>query len=261
MLELVDTNVTLFRWPFRRMNGDETSELVSVLKRGGVQSAWAGSFECVFHRDIAAANERLSSECRERGAGLLLAFGSINPALPDWREDLRRCFEVHRMPGIRLYPNYHGYGLDLPELTQLFEVATELGMLLQLCLSLEDERQQHPVFRVPHVDPGPLEKLIRATPGVRLQVLNAFRALPPLKAAPLVSAGNVSFEISMLESVAGVERFAQQVPVERLMFGSHSPLFYWQAARLKLDESELPAPHLKAIASQNALRLLNQQRR
>mgnify|MGYP003346824416 FL=1 len=180
---------------------------------------------------------------------------------PGWQEDLKRCVELHRMPGIRLYPNFHGYGLDSLEFAQLLKLASDQRMLVQICLSMEDERQQHPVFRVPHVDPAALERLVRETPLLLLQVVNAFRALPPLKAASLAAVGNVSFDISMLESVAGVEKFVQQVPIERIMFGSHSPLFYWQSARLKLDESELAASQLKSIASENALRLLDSLRR
>jgi hypothetical protein len=46
---MIDTNVYLSRWPFRRLRGDETPELVAMLRRAGVTQAWAGSFDGVLH--------------------------------------------------------------------------------------------------------------------------------------------------------------------------------------------------------------------
>src|SRR5262245_30374373 len=108
---IVDTNVYLGRWPWRRMPLDDAAALATKLKQDGVTQAWAGSFEGIFQRDLRGANERLFDECRQHG-GLFLPVGSINPALPDWEEDLRRCQEDWHMNVVRLHPNYHGYKLD-----------------------------------------------------------------------------------------------------------------------------------------------------
>src|SRR5438093_3676200 len=106
---LVDTNVTLSRWPFRRLPLDETAALVDRLRHHGVSQAWAGSFDGLLHKNIGAANARLADECSQKHRGFLLPFGCINPKLPDWQEDLRRCDDGHHMRGLRLHPNYPGY--------------------------------------------------------------------------------------------------------------------------------------------------------
>src|SRR5215472_476187 len=121
--ELIDSNVHLFQWPFRELKYDRTEALVRKLRRHRIKEAWAGTFEAVLHKQLDAANRRLADECRERGGGLLIPIGSVNPVWPDWEEDLRRCHERYRMPGIRLYPAYHGYGLDHPELLRLLATA------------------------------------------------------------------------------------------------------------------------------------------
>ena len=44
---MIDTNVYLSRWPFRRLPLDETPALVAKLHEQGVEQAWAGSFDAV----------------------------------------------------------------------------------------------------------------------------------------------------------------------------------------------------------------------
>src|SRR4051794_24592483 len=102
----IDTNVYLFRWPFRRVRGDELPDFVERLRRHGVTEAWAGSLEGLMHRDVEGVNQRLVDVCRQVDRPRLVPFGTVNPTLPDWEEDVRRCAEKFRMPGIRLHPAY-----------------------------------------------------------------------------------------------------------------------------------------------------------
>ena len=104
--DITDTNVNLFEWPFRKMKYGNTLMLHDKLRRHRITKVWAGSYEAVLSKSINITNARLAKECRENGKGMLIPFGTVNPAWPDWEEDLRRCHEEHKMPGIRLYPAY-----------------------------------------------------------------------------------------------------------------------------------------------------------
>ena len=255
--ELIDTNVTLSRWPGRRLPLDDTTLLAKKLRRQGVTQAWTGTFDGLLHKDLAAANARLVEECHKHGRGLLVPFGSINPRLSGWQNDLRRCAREHRMPGIRLHPNYHNYKLSDPVFEELLRAATAKGLVVQVVLVMEDERMQHRLMQVPHVEVGPLTAVLKALPTARVQLLNWFRAARFELLAKLATAGNVCFDIATLEGVGGIENLVKQVPLSRVVFGSNSPLFYFEAAKLKLRESNLDENALMTISWKNARSLLS----
>lgn len=253
---IVDTNVYLSRWPFRRLPGDEPDALVAKLRQRNVAQAWAGSFDGLLHRDIAGVNLRLTKACRSYGQGMLIPFGSINPKLPDWQDDLRRCQEEHRMPGIRLHPNYHGYSLDDPVFAELLKLATARRLIVQLAFGMEDVRTQSPLMRVPPVDISPLADVVKTLPDVRLELLNCTSNIDREQYRALADQGNVYTEILMVEGIAGVGRFVQEIPLPRLLFGSYYPFFNFESALLKLQESGLDEVSQKAIREDNARRLL-----
>lgn len=252
---LIDTNLSLGAWPFRRVPLATTSAVVDKLRAHGTKQAWAGSFEALLHKDISAVNARLAEECRQHGGDLLVPMGAINPLLPDWKEDLRRCVEIHRMPGIRLHPNYHGYKLSDEAFASVLQEADKRKLLVQIAVIMEDERTIHRLVNVPATELEPLPAVMKMFPNIRLQLLNAFRKLRTRDAATLAADG-VHFEISMLEGVIGIEKLLEQLPLTSVCFGSHAPVFYFESAVLKLQESMLAGIQRRAICSGNATRLL-----
>jgi hypothetical protein len=253
---IVDVNVNLSRWPFRRLAGDEPAALVANLRKANVSQAWAGTFDGLLHKDLAGANARLADDCRRHGSGLLLPFGSVNPKSPDWREDLRRCEQEHKMPGIRLHPNYHGYKLDDPDFRELLRLAAARRLIVQLALCMEDARTQHPLVRVPPVDIAPLADAVVSEPQLRLVILNWYPQLPFDRLGKLPSSGEVYFDFAMVERVGAVNRLAAQVSFPRVLFGSNYPLFYLESALLKVQESGLTDAHRQAVFVENARQLM-----
>jgi hypothetical protein len=265
--------------------------LTAKLRAHNVASAWAAHYDGLFHTNLTAVNNRLALACTSGTSGgtagspssalrvplalpvpslnhkesqssdqtqlQLAPFGSINPATPNWESELDRCVTVHHMPGIRLHPNYHNYKLDHPNFARLLTAATERKLIVQLTVLMEDARMMHPLMRVPPVDIAPLEKLVSQTPGLRLVLLNATTTASRTdKLYRLTSAGEVYVEIAMLETLAALEALVKDISTSRILFGSHAPSFYFEAATLKLQETNLPTTHLTAIAHENARRLL-----
>jgi uncharacterized protein len=262
--QIIDTNVHLFQWPFRRLKYDRTEALVGKLRRHRIAQAWAGSFESVLHKQLDSANRRLADECREHGGGLLIPIGSVNPVWPDWEEDLRRCHEQYQMRGIRLYPAYHGYVLDHPELLRLLDLSARRGLFVQIVIRLEDERVHHPSILAPVVSASRLPEILVKIPKVRVQLLNADTVFRSGGLRALIEQTRTTFDVAAVEGDGGIGRlidgthptYRGKVPVDRLLVGTHAPFFPCESALLKLFESPLDRQQLDKIMFANARTLL-----
>lgn len=253
---IIDVNANLSRWPFRRTPCDDLAQLLDKYREFDIQQAWVGTLDGLFHRDLAGANARLVAACRQSHGLKLVPFGSVNPRLPDWQEDLRRCAEDHRMPGIRLHPNYHGYRLDDPVLAELLDRAAHAKLIVQLVVRMDDIRVQHPLMQIPDVDTKPLSDLVATRPSLRLVLLNALATLRGNDLHQLAASDRVWCEIAMKDGVGGVAELLKVVPPTRVLFGSHLPLYALESAVLKLQESELPGQLRSRIERENAEQLL-----
>ncbi len=246
---ITDTNISLFRWPFRRLPLDETDALVRKLRTLGISQAWAGTFEGILHRDIAGVNQRLADACRVHGE--LIPIGSINLELPGWEDDIRECIDKHKMPGFRLHPNYHGYTLDDPRFRRLLELATAAGRFIQIAAALEDNRTQSSLVQVADVNFVPLIKLMTDLPAARVQILN-HNLRPPLLQQLSESPG-VFFDTARVDGTDGVPKLVERVPPGRVLCGSHSPFLIPEAALIRVHESDvLDEAALQAVLSENA---------
>jgi predicted TIM-barrel fold metal-dependent hydrolase len=265
--EIIDTNVHVFDWPFRRLKYAGARALVAKLRRHRITQAWAGSYEGLLHRNLDGVNARLAEECRANGAGMLLPFGTVNPALPDWEADVRRCHENHRMRGIRLYPSYHNYTLQRPEVARLLELAQQRGLIVQLVVRMEDPRVHLPVMRTPAVDVTALPELLARLPKIKFQLLNAFNATESLRGQVgrrLIEQTRVMVDFSHVEGQGGLGKLIAgdrdssrpPLPAERIVFGSHAPFFPCESAVFKLFESPLGLPELEKVMRGNAERFL-----
>ncbi len=83
--EIIDTHVYVGHWPKQRLLDEDLANLVTLLQTSNVSQAWVGSFEGLFHKDIAAVNQRLADLVKSVDAHFrpikLHAFGTDAPRL------------------------------------------------------------------------------------------------------------------------------------------------------------------------------------
>lgn len=248
--KLTDCHVYLGASPFRQSEAENTEVFVKRMMQRGVTEMWVGAFEGLLRRDVAEVNRQLAEKCRDHA--VLRPCGTINLALPAWQDDVKRCVEEHGMRVIRLHPGYHGHTLETPAFRELLMLAAKQRLVVQVVAQIEDERTQHPQVRVPAVELAPLSGLLKELKEVRVMLLNANAAMV-LK--HLQNCPNLWLDFAMIEGVGGVENLLKTWPVEKLVFGSYAPVFYWESAALKMQESLLSPAQTLAVRSENASQL------
>jgi predicted TIM-barrel fold metal-dependent hydrolase len=253
---ITDTHIYLGHWPHQTLTSEDPAKLVAQLRKSGVTQAWTGSFDGLFHKDVAAVNNRLAGTCTEFGEGLFIPFGTVNPTLPDWEEDIRRCHESFHMPGIRLHPNYHGYKLDDPRFSRILEMAAARGMIVQLVSWMEDERHFLLSPSTTRVDLKPLADRAAVLLNVRLLVSGSDWTSGTETMRPLSQTKQIYFDCTRARTASDVRRIVDAANVDRVVFGSGAPLHNLEDDIARLQEAKLSDSHWQLITSKNASGLL-----
>jgi uncharacterized protein len=253
---IIDTHVYLSHWPHNRLSSDEPTELIAALRRNNVSQAWVSSFDGLFHKDIGGVNQRLAETCSRLGHEKLIPFGTINPTLPDWEDDIRRCHESFHMPGVRLHPNYHSYTLDDPRFARLLTLATAGGLIVQLVARMKNERYFLLNPHTEQVDLKALSPIIAALQGARLLLTNAYRSAGDESIRPFLQQRQVHFDFARAKDSAEVGRLVEKTSPDRVVFGSGMPLHDVASISSLLQESQLAANNKQSIAVENARKLV-----
>jgi len=252
MDRIVDTSVFCGYWPFRALPLRTPGELKLHLARRGVTRAWVSPAEAILYPDPMEANEPLFTAIA--GDDFFLPVGMINVTLATWRRDAGDCLVRWGCRALKLAPNYHQYELASACVDELVELASEAGAPVCIQLRMMDERAHHPLMKVPGVSAADIAALAARHRGARFLACGAYQTdLNALREAP-----NVWVEISFVESGQALRSAVEVVGWQRLVFGSHSPFFYFEAAAAKLDvdPSDIPPEQLEAIRNSNASALL-----
>ncbi|MBI3830476.1 MAG: amidohydrolase family protein [Planctomycetes bacterium] len=247
MSGLVDTSVFFGAWPFRRLDHSAPAELKAHLSACRVAEAWVAPFEGIFYQDPMTANEALFEKIR--GDRFFVQTGVLDLSLPAWRRDAEACLNNLGCGAFKLFPNYHRYALNLPSAAELAELAAKAGVPVCVQLRMQDERGHHPLVKVPGVEVKDLIELAQRCPRTRfLACAGYLRDLKEMRETK-----NIWAEPSFVESENTLKSAVHAFGSERLVFASHSPLYYFEAAAAKLDVAaeDVSAEVVAAVGSGN----------
>jgi predicted TIM-barrel fold metal-dependent hydrolase len=247
----LDVNAWLGAWPFQYFHDDTAAQLERRLEAEGIASALVGSPEAAFNPDCLEANRRLVK--RLAGRARLRPVPALDPSKGDWQDSLRLARD-EGAAAVRLFPTFHLYELEGAEaLAAIERVAADGGIALFLQMRMEDERTHHLRCKVPGLGVAPI-----------LAVAAHFPSLPVVALCPYYheavelakGPGNIRFDLSHVETLRTVASLAAEVPVERVLFGTHAPFLQPRAAVMKLEAPYVPVGVRAAIGAGNARAIL-----
>ena len=251
---ILDFQVYLGHWPFRRLRHAGAAGVRQLLSRTGATRGLAIPLQGVFYKDplegVREMIEELGPERRD-----LLPVAMVNPRLPGWERDLRTMVEEWGCVACGLIPTYHAYRVYDDCTAALCRLLIELKLPALLIVRLQDERSHHWCMQVPPLPIDDVTYLLKSFPALPLAVCNPNlpaegpALLPALgdRAATLLTASYKSFKLAEM-----VERLG----VEHLAYGSGLPLNYPEAALYQVRDADLSEEARSRILGGNACAFL-----
>ena len=177
----------------------------------------------------------------------------IDPTIATWEAEVERA-RAH--PGVRLVkclPSYTPFQLD--DSGPLAEALVEADLALVVQIRIEDQRRQHALAQVPDVSIQEVVELAQRHADLTVIAAGAAWSAISGMADVLMETVNLYADVSQADGMDSVRLFVERGLQDKLLFGTHAPLFIPRAAvaRVVADLDDGPAG---AILGGNAEALL-----
>lgn len=208
--------------------GVEPMGLRDLLAPYGVVKVLAGRLEALWFENPHDAN-RLPMALPATGAGTeVVAVPVLDPRVTSWREELDRLAAAGPLPMVRLWPRFHGYSLS--EADPLLDALAARKTAAQVIVRVQDPRRQHPLAQVPDVPAIEVRDASRRHPTLRMLLSGASTQSLLGLANGLPRSNNLWADISQADGTEAILELTTTPWVDRLVFGSHAPIFVPEAA-------------------------------
>ncbi|HET6453509.1 MAG TPA: amidohydrolase family protein [Armatimonadota bacterium] len=238
------------RHPFRRSQHHSVGNLLRLMDKAGIDRAAVSPLAGAFYPNAQEANEEIYPDIRKHADRLAL-IAALNPMYPGWKDDLKRSHEILSARGVRLFPNYHGYVLDLPEVWEL----ASLGLPIFISIRLWDERQHPPTCMIPGVPAASVADLANKHPDTRFVLsMGRYGEITTV----LKQAGNIFADIAGVQGPTNcIGKLVAEVGSERLLFATELMLQYALPARYRVDYANLSEADRQRIYEGNLTDLIS----
>jgi len=259
-MTILDANVGLGHWPFRKLAIQSPDDLHAELARAGIDRALVYSLNAVLWKDVQSANMELACLV---GSAWATPSAVVDPTRPGALRDLDEAIESLAARAVRLFPGYHCYPLDAPGVTAFFERLhhSQRRLPVLITVRLEDERMHHPVARVRPPEPSHLAALVERFPEAPIILVGITLGEAKQVRAAIPTDSRVYYEISRMTDWEFLPTALEHLPAEQLVFGTNLPLYVPECAVYKVAEPDLPESIKEKVFYRNLAPLLDSERR
>lgn len=254
---IIDVDVHLGHYPFRRLRNHAPETMLSLMDRSGISRAVVSFLPSLFYKDAHSGNEEFAEALQGR-TDRLTGLATLDPTYAGWERDLEECVDRFELKGLRLAPNYHGYSLSDPAGRAILRAAVRHNLPVAISQRLEDRRQRHLWDAAPDLRFSEVAEAAREHPDLRLLLLN-WSALSGSAIRQAGLRGRCLIDFARLSVVPQntIPRLVDSLGVEAIAFGSHIPFNYPGPSLVKLAILELSAEEKEKIAWRNAARFFS----
>ena len=274
---LLDINAYVGHWPFKQLQYNNCSKLLERMNRFGVDVSVISNLNGVFYKNTQSANEELYDEIRsnKRFKDRFIPFAVINPIYAGWREDIEICVSKMGMKGLRLYPQYHDYGITDPSLIELIKLARDRGLPVAFDIRMVDSRQKS-WLDIPKFEPREVKydiitlewqlqnvvPIIKEVPDAKYIIVNLATSINLNdEDMALIKKADILFDTSgrTIRGDNTLGELLKRFGNDKFAFGTHSPILDYLAGRLRIEsmsDSEADETTKELLRSGNAKRIL-----
>ena len=251
MASAIDTGLFVGACPFRGL--PSTPDDISALRRAAaLDRAIATGFGSLFYHDPEDGLAR-DLERFDQVSDWLRFYAVVNPEFPRLETQVRAAAEDARIAGIRLLPTLHHFDLDSDRVRTVLRLARECGLPVNVTARLLDGRVAPRYLHQGTLSTAQLASFLagagEATVVLSMFFFNELQALQ-------VEWGDLPSVVLDLgcskPTTASFDQLGSWFPLDRVVFGTGAPLYYWTGSRLALEGALLPEEAKAAILADTA---------
>ena len=223
---IIDVNTWTGPWPALVNVPYDVASVRSSLRAFGVERMFLAPLEAAW-----SANPHLCNPVVYEAADAyddISPVPVIDPTLPTWPAALAKAAGHRAVRMIKLLPGYGGYGLDAAD--ELFVEADGAGLAISVQIRIDDPRRHHPLAQVPDVPAIDVVEAAKRHLDLKLVMGGASAASMKDLAAPVRDLPGLYADTSQVDGVDSVKMLVDAGIGDKLLFGSHAPVFVPAAA-------------------------------